>query len=58
MNNKVIPEGFIPMVTIGEIDGYLMVYTSESHEDTLDILEKTLEVMTESGDDHQGMTLQ
>lgn len=57
MKDKIIPEGFIPMVTIGQLDGCLMVYTAESHDDTIDILEKTLEVMLDS-DEHQDMTLQ
>jgi hypothetical protein len=57
MNNKDIPEGFIPFVTIGELDGYLMVYTAESHENTVDIIQRTLDVMTDS-DENQEMTLQ
>lgn len=57
MKNKMIPEGFVPMITIGELDGYLMVYTSESHEDVLEILERTLDVL-ENGDKDQEMTLQ
>ncbi len=57
MTDKSIPEGFVPLITIGEIDGYLMVYTSEPHEDVLEILEKTLDVL-EKGDKDQEMTLQ
>jgi hypothetical protein len=57
MNDKSIPEGFVPLITIGEIDGYLMVYTSEAHEDVLEILERTLDVL-ENGDKDQEMTLQ
>jgi hypothetical protein len=57
MTDKSIPEGFVPLITIGEIDGYLMVYTSEPHEDVLEILEKTLDVL-QNGDKDQEMTLQ
>ena len=57
MNKPDIPEGFIPLVTIGELDGYLMVYTAESHENTIDIIQRTLDVMTDS-DENQEMTLQ
>lgn len=57
MKDKIIPEGFIPMVTIGQLNGYLTVFTAESHDDTIDILERTLEVMLDS-DEHQDMTLQ
>lgn len=57
MSNKLIPENFVPMITIGELDGYLMVYTSESHEDVLELLERTLDVL-ENGDKDQEMTLQ
>lgn len=57
MTEKFIPEGFVPMVTIGELEGYLMVYTSEAHEDVIAILEKTLDVL-ENGDKDQEMTLQ
>ena len=57
MNDKSIPADFVPLITIGEIDGYLMVYTSEQHEDVLEILERTLDVL-ENGDKDQEMTLQ
>ena len=57
MTDKSIPDGFVPLITIGEIDGYLMVYTSEPHEDVLEILEKTLDVL-QNGDKDQEMTLQ
>jgi len=57
MTDKLIPDGFVPLVTIGELDGYLMVYTSEAHEDVLEILERTLDVL-ENGDKDQEMTLQ
>jgi len=57
MTEKSIPDNFIPLVTIGEIEGYLMVYTAASHEDVLDILERTLEVLQE-GDKDQELTLQ
>jgi hypothetical protein len=57
MTDKSIPEGFVPLITIGEIDGYLMVYTSEAHEDVLEILERTIDVL-ENGDKDQEMTLQ
>lgn len=57
MKEKSIPENFIPLVTIGEIEGYLMVYTAAPHEDVLDILERTLEVLQE-GDKDQERTLQ
>jgi len=57
MTDKLIPDGFVPLITIGEIDGYLMVYTSEAHEDVLEILERTLDVL-ENGDKDQEMTLQ
>lgn len=57
MNKSDIPQAFIPLVTIGELDGYLMVYTAESHENTVDIIQRTLDVMTGS-DENQEMTLQ
>lgn len=57
MKEKSIPDNFIPLVTIGEIEGYLMVYTAAAHEDVLDILERTIEVLQE-GDKDQEMTLQ
>ena len=57
MIEKGLPPEFVPMVTIGEIDGYLMVYTAEKHEDTIRILEQTLDVL-KSGDKYQEMTLQ
>lgn len=57
MNKPDIPANFIPLVTIGELDGYLMVYTAESHENTVDIIQRTLDVMTDS-DKNQEMTLQ
>jgi hypothetical protein len=57
MTDKSIPEGFVPMVTIGELEGYLMVYTSEEHEYVIEILERTLDVL-QNGDKDQEMTLQ
>jgi hypothetical protein len=57
MTDKPIPEGFVPMVTIGELEGYLMVYTSEEHEYVIEILERTLDVL-QNGDKDQEMTLQ
>lgn len=57
MTDKSIPEGFIPLVTIGELEGYLMVYTSEEHEYVIEILERTLDVLQNSDKD-QEMTLQ
>jgi hypothetical protein len=57
MKDRNIPAGFIPLVTIGELDGYLMVYTAESHDDTLEILERTIEVLSGT-DTNQGMTMQ
>lgn len=57
MTDKAIPEGFVPMVTIGELEGYLMVYTSEEHEYVIEILERTLDVL-QNGDKDQEMTLQ
>ena len=57
MKNKQIPEGFIPMVTIGEQDGYLMMFTTEDHEYTLELIETTA-TMLRGSDKDQGMTLQ
>lgn len=57
MTDKSIPEGFIPLVTIGEVDGYLVVFTAEEHDYTLEILERTVDVLRGSDKD-QEMTLQ
>ncbi len=38
-----LPEGFIPLLVIGELDGYVMMYTAVNTEDTLELLEQTLE---------------
>jgi hypothetical protein len=57
MKENSIPNNFIPLVTIGEIEGYLMVYTAAPHEDVLDILERTLEVL-QGKDKDQELTLQ
>jgi hypothetical protein len=57
MKENSIPENFIPLVTIGEIEGYLVIYTAASHEDVLDILEQAAEVLQE-GDKDQELTLQ
>jgi hypothetical protein len=52
-----IPPDFIPLVIIGELDGYLMVYTAETHDNTVNILHTTLTVIEEEGKDNQ-MTMQ
>jgi hypothetical protein len=57
MTDNFIPEGFIPIVTVGEKDGYLMVFTTEGHDYTIEILERTIDVLRESDKD-QEMTLQ
>jgi hypothetical protein len=57
MKENSIPANFIPLVTIGEIEGYLMVYTAAPHDNVLDILERTLEVL-QDGDKDQELTLQ
>ena len=57
MTDNFIPEGFIPIVTVGEKDGYLMVFTAEDHDYTIEILERTIDVLRESDKD-QEMTLQ
>lgn len=38
-----LPEGFVPLVLIGELDNYVMMYTAVSTEETLELLEATLE---------------
>lgn len=55
---RALPEGFEPLVVVGEVDGHVMVYTILSNTDTMDILEQTLEVIAEGEFDEQVLTLQ
>lgn len=48
---KPYPDNFEPLVVIGVLDDHVMVYTGVGHEDTLSLLEDSLHVMLESGDD-------
>jgi hypothetical protein len=49
--DKPYPEGFEPLVVIGEVDGYLMVFTAESNEVTQDLLENALYILSEEPDE-------
>jgi hypothetical protein len=52
-----IPPDFMPLIVIGELDGYLLVYTSETHDEVLNILHTALSVIEEEGKDNR-MTMQ
>lgn len=49
--NQPYPEGFVPLVVIGEVDGYLMVFTAESNEETGALLENALYILSEEPDE-------
>lgn len=44
---KGIPEGFVPLVIIGEHEGQLLVMTSETHEETSALLEDAFYILHE-----------
>ena len=50
-----IPEGFEPLIMIGIVNDDLMLFTNQSNDGTIDILEQTLEFVVE-GDDVVGST--
>jgi hypothetical protein len=57
MNN--IPDGFEPLIMIGIVNDDLMLFTNQSSNDTIDLLEQSLAFVVE-GDDVVGspITLQ
>lgn len=57
MKSTGLPEGFIPLITVGEKDGYLMIFTVEDHDYTIELLETAAEELRGTERD-QGMTLQ
>ena len=54
-----IPDGFEPLIMIGMLNDDLMLFTNQSSDDTIDLLEQSLEFVVE-GDDVVGspITLQ
>lgn len=44
---KEIPEGFVPLIIIGEHDGQIIVMTSETHEETGALLEDAYYILQE-----------
>lgn len=42
---QLYPENFVPLLVIGEQEGYLMVYTAESNEETRKLLEDALYIL-------------
>lgn len=56
---KNYPEGFNPLVVIGETDGYLTVYTALTNDEVCDILEQAHEAIQDDGfDENVVATLQ
>lgn len=47
---KDVPEGFVPLVIIGEHEGQLLVMTSETHEETGFLLEDAYLILQEQED--------
>jgi PHD/YefM family antitoxin component YafN of YafNO toxin-antitoxin module len=45
-----IPEGFVPLVIIGESEGQLLIITSETHEETGLLLEDAFYILQEQED--------
>lgn len=50
-----IPEGFEPLIMIGIVNDDLMLFTNQSNDGTIDILEQTLEFVVD-GDEVVGGT--
>lgn len=50
-----IPEGFEPLIMIGIVDDDLMLFTNQSNDGTIDLLEQTLEFVVD-GDEVVGGT--
>lgn len=48
---KPYPDNFEPLVVIGVLDDHVMVYTGVDHEETLSLLEDSLHVLLEEGND-------
>jgi hypothetical protein len=53
MNN--IPDGFEPLIMIGVVNDDLMLFTNQSSDATIDLLEQTLEFVVD-GDEVVGGT--
>lgn len=54
-----LPENFVPLIVIGEVDGYLTIFTGLGNEDVLEILEQTHVAIEEDGyDENVVATLQ
>lgn len=53
------PEGFNPLIVIGEVDGYLTVYTALTNDEVCDILEQAYSAIEENSyDENVVATLQ
>lgn len=50
-----IPEGFEPLIMIGIVNDDLMLFTNQSNDGTIDLLEQTLEFVVD-GDEVVGGT--
>lgn len=53
-----LPKSFIPLFIIGEIDGYIHVYTKLTNDESIDLLEDVLESVASSDFDEKVVTLQ
>lgn len=53
-----IPEGFEPLIMIGIVDDDLMLFTNQSNDGTIDLLEQTLEFVVDGDEVGSITTLQ
>lgn len=51
-----IPEGFEPLIMIGIVNDDLMLFTNQSNDGTIDILEQTLEFVVDGDEVVGGIT--